>query len=163
MNSEKKPLCSSRPNLDGCLSGVLAIYRKVLQQQRKVDGFATNHLPAHRAQDSRGVDRSADRVCENSLSTPGNAPLMYPRPLTIDNDQGIDKGIKNASMECKIGERPAMSLYNRIAASPSKAARLAPDAVYALLAAPRNALLVVVAAGAPPGVPPVAVPAGGAT
>lgn len=54
-------------------------------------------------------------------------------------------------------------LYNRIAARPSKAARLAPDAVYALLAPPRKALLVVVAAGAPPGAPPVAVPAGGAT
>lgn len=56
-----------------------------------------------------------------------------------------------------------MSLYNRIAARPSKATRLAPDAVYALLAAPRNGLLDVVAAGAPPGAPPVALPAGGAT
>lgn len=63
--------------------------------------------------------------------------------------------MKNASMECKIRERPAMSLYNRIAARPSRAARPAPDAAYALLAAPRNCLLDVVAAGA--------VPAGGAT
>lgn len=49
--------------------------------------------------------------------------------------------------------------YNRIAARPSRPTRLAPDAAKALLAAPRNALLDVVAAGAPP----VAVPAGGAT
>lgn len=56
-----------------------------------------------------------------------------------------------------------ISIYNRMAARPSKAARLAPEAVYALLAAPKNALLEVVAAGAPPGAPPVAVPAGGAT
>lgn len=53
-----------------------------------------------------------------------------------------------------------MFLYNRIAARPSRAIRLAPDAEYALFAEPRNGLLVVVAAGAPPGEPPVAVPTG---
>lgn len=60
-------------------------------------------------------------------------------------------------MECKI--QLCRPFYKRIAARPSRPARLAPDVANTLLAAPRKGLLLVVAAGAPP----VAVPAGGAT
>lgn len=100
---------------------------------------------------------------KKSLSTPGNAPLMYPRPLTINNGQDRKRYEERQYGMQDPRATNCMSLYNRIAARPSKATRLAPDAVYALLAAPRKGLLDVVAAGAPPGAPPVAVPAGGAT